>query len=92
LLYIAPRPTDFFPYDAAGYAAYKRDIAALARQTGATLANIEDAVPNRYWGMVDLAFGFPVRDPFHFRAEGHALTAKALVPLIESHLLGGPAR
>lgn len=87
LLYIAPRPTDFFPYDATEYAAFVRDLGGLAEQYGAALANLEDIVPNEYWGTVDLAFGFPVRDPFHFKARGHQLTAKALIPLIEEHLL-----
>ncbi|MEX0751336.1 MAG: hypothetical protein WD073_00215, partial [Xanthobacteraceae bacterium] len=83
LVYIAPRPGDFYPFDADGYGQFKRDIEALARETGAAFVNLEDAVPNREWGEVDLSFGFLVRDPFHFTAQGHALMAEALLPHIK---------
>jgi len=82
LVYIAPRPTDFFPFDPTLYVKYKRELAALAARNGAAFVNIEDAVPNKYWGLVDIGFGFYARDPFHFTAEGHALMAEALLPHI----------
>ncbi|NKB56564.1 MAG: hypothetical protein GKS00_09525 [Alphaproteobacteria bacterium] len=89
LIYIAPRPADFFPYDPEGYAAYKRDLHRLAKRYGARLLSIEDAVPPQYWGEVDITFGFPVRDPFHFKNAGHELMAKALLPEIQRALQDG---
>lgn len=86
LVYIAPRPADFFPYDATGYANYKRDLRQLANRYDARLISIEDAVPPQHWGEVDITFGFPVRDPFHFKGTGHALMAKALLPEIRRAL------
>lgn len=82
VVYIAPRPTDFYPFDPQGYETFKRDIERLTRESGAAFANIEDAVPNEHWGLVDISFGFHARDPFHFTAEGHALMARALLPEI----------
>lgn len=82
LLYVVPRPTDFFPYDPDGYRAFKDDMAALARRHGAALANLEDAVPDELWGTTEITLGYPVRDHFHFKAAGHALLAQALDPLI----------
>ncbi len=90
LLYIAPRPTDFFPYDPDGYAAYKADMERLAKSQGAAFVNLEDTVANEHWGLVDLTFGFPVHDPFHFAAAGHALLGRALLPAIEAHLIAAP--
>ena len=89
LIYIPPRPTDFFPFDQAGYETFKRDMAQLAAQNGAAFVNLENVVPNDLWGEVDLSFGFNVRDPFHFRAEGHRLLAQALLPEIRKHLIEG---
>lgn len=92
LVYIAPRPADFFPYDAAGYARFKADLRELSKATGAALVDIEDAVPPQHWGEVDITFGFPVRDPFHFKNEGHRLMADALLPHIEAMLMRKAAR
>jgi hypothetical protein len=89
LVYIPPRPTDFFPFEPAGYEAFKRDIEQLAAQNSAAFVNLENVVPNALWGEVDLSFGFNVRDPFHFRAEGHTLLAQALLPHIRKHLIEG---
>ncbi len=83
LLYVVPRPTDFFPYDPAGYAAFKADMADLARTHGARLVNLEDLVPNEEWGVTDITVGYPIRDHFHFRASGHQRLADALTPLVE---------
>ena len=87
LVYVAPRPTDFFPFEPGTYERFKRDLAALALSNGAAFVNIEDAVPNQYWGLVDIGFGFYARDPFHFTAEGHALMANALLPHIRRLVL-----
>ncbi|MBM3528079.1 MAG: hypothetical protein FJX62_08300 [Alphaproteobacteria bacterium] len=88
LVYIAPRPTDFFPFDPTAYAAFKQDLAALAAEREAGFANIEDAVfPDDKFGMADLAFGFYARDPFHFSADGHAQMADALLPHIRRHIV-----
>jgi hypothetical protein len=87
LIYIAPRPTDFFPYDLNAYETFKSDLTALAVEFGAHIINIEDVVPNDDWGYVDVNFGFPVRDPFHFNGMGHRLMADALVPPIRKFFL-----
>jgi lysophospholipase L1-like esterase len=87
LVYIAPRPTDFYPFDPAGYDAFKRDMERLARRQEAAFANFENVVPNNMWGLVDISFGFYARDPFHFTAEGHALFGRAMVPEIRRSLL-----
>ena len=92
LLYVEPRPTDFFSYDPSGYEAFKASTAALAEQQGAYYVNLEDAVPNEFWGLVDLTFGSPFRDPFHFKAAGHARLADALLAEITRSGLGGTSR
>ena len=89
LLYIAPRPTDFFPYDPNGYTEYKKDMMGLAKEFDATLVNLEDLVPNNMWGLIDLTFGFPVRDPFHFQGKGHLLLADEIISAIEQQYIKG---
>jgi hypothetical protein len=92
LIYVAPRPTDFFPYDLEAYQAYKKDMSKLAGAYGAILVNFEGIVPNEFWGEVELTFGFPVRDPFHFQGAGHRLLAQAVIDAVRTHFVSGQAK
>ena len=76
LIYIAPRPTDFFPYNKSKYKIFKKSLRKIASLYGASFINLEDLVSSSFFGMVDTNFGFLVRDPFHFQGKGHALLAK----------------
>lgn len=86
LIYIAPRPTDFFPYDPARYATFKQDLGRLAEAHGAKVVNLEDVAPSEDFGFVDTNFGFLVRDPFHFKGAAHrkfaAAIERALLPML----------
>ena len=75
LVYIAPRPTDFFPYDSIKYEEYKKSIFKLTQYYGATYINLENLILSKYFGYVDTNFGFLVRDPFHIQGVGHSLLA-----------------
>ena len=89
LLYICPRPVDaYFPFAPERYAAFKDDIARLAAEKGALLANLEDAVKGDVWGRVDNGVGVIVTDVFHFRDAGHAQLAAALRPYLARQFLG----
>lgn len=81
LMYVVPRPTDFFPYDPDRYRAFKDDMASLAASHGARLVNLEDLVPNEDWGTTEITVGYPIRDHFHFKAEGHRLLGAELARL-----------
>ena len=89
VVYIAPRPTDFFPYDPAKYEAYKAEVAQLAASTGATFVNLEDIAASETFGYVDTNFGFPVRDPFHFQGTAHKKLGNAIAATVLP-LLPGP--
>ena len=79
LVYIAPRPTDFFPYNQIKYDKFKKTISDLTQYYGGTFINLEDLIPSKYFGFVDTNFGFLVRDPFHVQGVGHSLLANEII-------------
>jgi len=83
LVYIAPRPTDFFPYDPIKYEEYKKSIFKLTQYYGATYINLENLILSKYFGHVDTNFGFLVRDPFHIQGVGHSLLAREITKEIK---------
>ena len=84
LIYIAPRPTDFFPYDKSKYNKFKQSLQKMAKSYNARFINLEDLVSSSFFGMVDTNFGFLVRDPFHFQGQGHALLAKEVTEALKN--------
>ena len=74
LTYIAPLRNDVpIPYDNNEYAVFKQEVAAITRDAGGTLVNLEELVPNQNWGTkasTGLAGGAEV-DFMHFQSEGH---------------------
>jgi hypothetical protein len=83
LVYIAPRPTDFFPYDKIKYNKFKKSILRLTHYYGGKFLNLEDLIPSKYFGFVDTNFGFLVRDPFHIQGAGHSLLAHEITKSIK---------
>jgi hypothetical protein len=83
LIYIAPRPTDFFPYNKSKYKKFKKSLRKIADFYEASFINLEDLVSSSIFGMVDTNFGFLVRDPFHFQGQGHALLAKEVTKAVK---------
>lgn len=89
ITYIAPLRSDASrPYDPIEYAAFKRDTRELAARFDARFLDLEDLVPNRYWGSKDSTSvdGTPEIDFMHFQAAGHALLAERLEAEVESVL------
>lgn len=85
IAYIAPIRNDFQkPYDPAEYEAFKEDAARLAKLHSATFMNLEDLVPNNFWGNKDATSvgGAPEIDFMHFRFSGHVLLADAVAGAI----------
>jgi hypothetical protein len=88
LVYVPPRPGGHrFPFDPAVYAAFKWDSERIARQHGASFANIEDTVADDLWGEADNGAGEVVTDPSHFTAAGHRLMADALAGALSATIL-----
>lgn len=82
VVYIQPIRQDIpIPYDRAEYEAWKRDLAVMVPQHGATLLNLESLVPGSEWGVFDSTVGV---DFMHFRNQGHKLVAEALVPYVRA--------
>lgn len=78
-LYVIPlNPQAETPYVSEQYEDFKRWVEALAKERAAPFANLEAAVPAAEWGEID---GEP--DFKHFRGDGHARTAKALLAQFE---------
>ncbi|MEO8452589.1 MAG: SGNH/GDSL hydrolase family protein [Gemmatimonadota bacterium] len=87
LLYVVPlNPRAETPYVEEEYVAFKQWLERTADEEGARFANLESVVPLESWGLL---YGQP--DFKHFKEEGHAATARALLPLIRSAVGGvGP--
>jgi hypothetical protein len=88
LVYVPPRPSGRrFPFDPAVYAAFKSDSERIARQHGASFANIEDTVADDVWGEADNGAGEIVTDHSHFTAAGHHQMSDALAGALTSTIL-----
>lgn len=88
LVYVPPRPSgNRFPFEPAVYAAFKADAKKIARQHGASFANIEGTVADDVWGEADNGAGEIVTDHSHFTAAGHRQMSDALGAAIESTIL-----
>ena len=83
LIYIAPRPVDFFPYEKLKYESFKNSLQKISNVYNASFINLEDLVKSDLFGMVDTNFGFPVRDPFHFQGKGHVLLAGEVIKALK---------
>lgn len=87
--YIVPIRDDVEPpYDAKAYARFQAEVEALAREYGATFANLGPIVPGELWGMqgATSSGGEPEYDFMHFQARGHAILAEALAALLEPQI------
>ncbi|MBJ6723172.1 hypothetical protein [Geomesophilobacter sediminis] len=75
IYYVIPlNPLARNPYVPSQYAAFKVWLQQLCQQKAIPFANLEGTVPSKYWGEF---MGGP--DYKHFRAEGHAITAQAIL-------------
>ncbi|MFL5763748.1 MAG: hypothetical protein ACJ77K_07370 [Bacteroidia bacterium] len=90
LLYIPPIRNDYeIPYISSEYEAFKKEMEALCQQYGVKFMNLENAVPNQYWGLKGnrtLGGGRYDIDFMHFQYPGHKLVAAALQPEIKKLL------
>ncbi|MGB8398414.1 SGNH/GDSL hydrolase family protein [Bradyrhizobium sp.] len=78
ILYVAPFRHDLpSPYDPAEYQSWKQEIKALAETHGCTLLDLGALVPDGQWGPRSENADFN-----HFKAGGHELLAKALLPAV----------
>jgi hypothetical protein len=89
-LYLAPLRGDrTIPYDAEEYAAFRRELEALAREGGARYLDLQDLVPARFFGQW-AGVGGEVEDDFkHFQFGGHEILAAALGAALEGRADGG---
>jgi hypothetical protein len=91
VVYVAPLRGDVPPpYVGEEYAAFRRDAALLAAETGARFADLDALVPAEAWGTTKASGldGEAEIDFMHFRAEGHALLADAVEKLLREALGG----
>ena len=89
-LYIAPIRNDVEkPYNESEYEACKQDVMLLAEKFGTDFLNLENAVPDRFWGSKDATVlgGTRELDFMHFKAEGHRSLADALYGELSRELL-----
>jgi hypothetical protein len=81
VMYIVPlRGGVKIPYDPAEYAAFRSEMGTLARQYDASFQNLEQLVPDDFWGTkASTSLGEEHElDFMHFRYSGHSLLAQAL--------------
>jgi hypothetical protein len=91
--YIVPIRDDVdIPYDANAYARFQQAVEALAKEHGATFANLGPIVPGELWGMQDATAGGgkPEYDFMHFQARGHELLAAELETLLAPQIAEAP--
>ena len=91
-VYVAPIRSDVpIPYDEMQYKSLKsRLFGELAHRANVRVANLENAVPNQYWGTKQATQlgGQPEYDFMHFQSEGHRFLALALYEFLAD---GNPA-
>jgi hypothetical protein len=86
IAYVSPLRSDApRPYNASEYAAFKADVERIARSYQAVFLDLENLVPNRYWGSKDGTSmdGTPEIDFMHFQFDGHRLLATKLATVLE---------
>ena len=89
IVYIPPLRNDYeIPYYKDEYINFKKQVEAISKNYDAEYLNLENAVPNKYWGtkgtrtfkgLVDIDF-------MHFQYPGHIIMANTLQPEIEKLL------
>jgi hypothetical protein len=82
LVYIQPIRNDMkIPYDLNEYNLFKKEIATISEISGAYFSNLENIVPNEFWGQtasINLK-NYKDLDFMHFQAEGHQLLSKNIL-------------
>ena len=81
ILYIAPIRNDVkIPYNINEYNKFKEDIKIIAKKHNTTLLNLENLVPNKYWGLKGSTSTSDTSeiDFMHFQSEGHLILSKEL--------------
>lgn len=89
IVYIPPLRNDYeIPYYRNEYINFKKEIAALSSQYNANFINIENCVPNKYWGFKGTRTfrGLMDIDFMHFQYPGHIIMADTLQAEIEKVL------
>lgn len=94
LIYIPPLRNDFErPYDEIEYQLFKNEVEQIASTHNVIFGDLEDVVPNEYWGMKNstiLGGGTGGElDFMHFQGVGHVFLAEELYSMIsENGVLG----
>jgi len=91
ILYTTPIRHDVpLPYLTWEYMDNKNDVRRLAEEKGAVYADLDEVVPDEFWGQKGSTNldGSLEADFFHFQASGHAILAKELASLLEFRTLG----
>ena len=91
VVYVAPLRSDApRPYVTAEYEAFKRETAEIAAGLGARFLDLEDLVPNEYWGSkaATTLGGEAELDFMHFQAAGHERLAGAIAAAVRETLGG----
>lgn len=93
LVYIPPIRHDAeLPYVLTEYQEFKNDVEAVVSEHDADLANLENVIPDTFWGVKKStnASAEVELDFMHFQSNGHALFAEAIEhSLREKRLIGG---
>jgi hypothetical protein len=88
LVYIVPIRNDVdIPYDHGEYTIFKRELKKTTKLYNVQLENLENLVPNRYWGKTH---GTGINqaaevDFMHFQESGHVLLADSLKNMLDSY-------
>ena len=81
ILYIAPIRNDVkIPYNEEEYLSLKNEVSNLAKELDITYVNLENTVPNEFWGSKDSTnnSGKDELDFMHFQYPGHIIFSNAL--------------
>jgi hypothetical protein len=86
VMYIAPIRNDVdLPYDFKEYLDFKNTLAIKAKQFSSNLYNLEDIVPNKFWGeKIGTRHGIITEIDFmHFQNNGHKILAKKIINILD---------
>lgn len=86
VMYIAPIRNDVdLPYDSKEYLDFKNTLEIKAKQFSSNLHNLEDIVPNNFWGekMATKHGIISEIDFMHFQNNGHKILAKKIINILD---------
>jgi hypothetical protein len=81
IIYIAPIRHDYsLPYEVEKYNSWKDNVRVISVKHNAQFVNLEDLVPNEYWGLTD---GEKI-DFMHFQGQGHKILGEKMAALVQT--------